>query len=247
MAVQFGLQRFHQYLYGQPVVVETDHLPLIGIMNKGLNDISPRLLKMRLRSQLYDYTLVHNPGKELVLADTLSCAFVSDVCENAEALDTLDNDQIHSVTNGVLRNPTFKDRLLSAVQSDATLQIVVTYIQNGWPAKRNMCFEPLKPFWAVRYDLTTHQGLILRNSQIVIPVSMRKQVMDIIHTGHLGISKCIEKAKNSVYWPGYQGQIQDVVLSCATCQENVRANAQCNYEPYDIPQYPMQSLSMDIF
>ena len=31
MAVQFGLQRFHQYVYGQPnITVETDHLPLLG-------------------------------------------------------------------------------------------------------------------------------------------------------------------------------------------------------------------------
>ncbi|XP_067951274.1 uncharacterized protein [Watersipora subatra] len=247
LAVQFGLRRFHQYIYGQHVVVETDHLPLIGIMNKGLNDISPRLLRMRLRNQLYDYTLVHKPGKALVLADTLSRAFLADLCEDAEALSSLDTEQIHSVTSGVLRNPTFKDRLLSTVQSDSTLQILSSYIRNGWPAKRRMCIEPLKPFWAARYDLTTHDGLILKNSQIVIPVSMRKQVIDIIHIGHLGVSKCIEKAKNSVYWPGYQGQIQDVVLSCATCQENVRANSQCAYEPYDIPQYPMQSVSIDVF
>ena len=235
LAVQFGLRRFHQYIYGQHVVVETDHLPLIGIMNKGLNDISPRLLRMRLRNQLYDYTLVHKPGKALVLADTLSRAFLADLCEDAEALSSLDTEQIHSVTSGVLRNPTFKDRLLSTVQSDSTLQILSSYIRNGWPAKRRMCIEPLKPFWAARYDLTTHDGLILKNRQIVIPVSMRKQIIDIIHIGHLGVSKCIEKAKNSVYWPGYQGQIQDVVLSCATCQENVRANSQCAYEPYDIP------------
>jgi hypothetical protein len=52
MAVQFGLQRFHQYVYGQPnITVETDHLPLLGIMKKGLNDITPRLLRMRLRTQ----------------------------------------------------------------------------------------------------------------------------------------------------------------------------------------------------
>ncbi|XP_067947615.1 uncharacterized protein [Watersipora subatra] len=125
------------------------------------------------------------------------------LCEDAEALSSLNTEQIHSVTSGVLRNLTFKDRLLSTVQSESTLQILSSYIRNGWPAKRSKCIEPLKPFWAARYDLTTHNG--------------------------------------------YQWQIQDVMLSCATFQENVRANAQCAYEPYDIPQYLMQSVSIDVF
>ena len=65
----YGLLRFHQYVFGQKVVVETDHRPLLGIMNKGLNDLSLRLLRMRLRNQRYDYEL-YVPGKSLVLADT---------------------------------------------------------------------------------------------------------------------------------------------------------------------------------
>ena len=51
MAVQFGLQRFHQYVYGQKATVETDHLPLLGIMKKSLSDVTPRLMRMRLRMQ----------------------------------------------------------------------------------------------------------------------------------------------------------------------------------------------------
>lgn len=247
LAVQFGLQRFHQYIYGQHIVVETDHLPLIGIMKKGLNDISARLLRMRLRNQLYDYTLVHKPGKTLILADTLSRAFLSETCDNAHEFEQLDFDQVHAVTTGILTNPTFKEKLVTAVQSDPSMQILMSYIQNGWPDRRNMCVEPLKPYWAVKDDLTTHEGLVLRNNQIVIPVSMRKQVLDIIHAGHLGVSKCVERAKSAVYWPGYHSQINDLVVGCVTCQENMRANAQCSFEPYDIPEYPMQSVSMDIF
>ena len=43
MAIEFGLHRFHQYIYGQTVTVETDHLPLLGVMRKPIADISPRL------------------------------------------------------------------------------------------------------------------------------------------------------------------------------------------------------------
>ncbi|KAF6016584.1 hypothetical protein EB796_025102 [Bugula neritina] len=247
LAVQFGLRRFHQYIYGKHVHVETDHLPLLGIMKKGLNDLSARLLRMRLRNQIYDYSLLFKPGNTLFLADTLSRAFLSSNCQDAELLEKLDTDQIHAVSAGILTNQSFRDKLVNAVKQDPAMQILDSYIVNGWPATKKACIEPLKSFWTVRYDLTVYQDLILRNNQIVIPVSMRRQILDIIHKGHLGISKCIERAKNSVYWPGYQGQIRDLIESCSPCQENMRANTQTSFEPHEIPDYPMQSISMDVF
>jgi len=95
LAVQFGLRRFYQYIYGKHVHVETDQLPLLGIMKKGFNDLSARLLRMRLRNQIYNYSSLFKPGNTLVLADTLSCAFLSGNCQNAELLEKLDTDQIH--------------------------------------------------------------------------------------------------------------------------------------------------------
>ena len=76
---------------------------------------------------------------------------------------------------------------------------------------------------------------------------MRKQVMENIHLGHLGIVKCIERAKNTVYWPGYQNQVKDMVESCESCATNSRANVSEYIEPYAIPEYPMQTIHMDIF
>jgi len=127
------------------------------------------------------------------------------------------------------------------------MQIFHSYIVNRLPATKKAYIEPLKFFWTVRYDLTVYQNLILRHNQIVIPVSMWRQILDIIPKGHLGISKCIEQAKNSVYWPGYQGQIRVIIESCSPCQENICANTQTSFEPHEIPDYLMQSISMEVF
>lgn len=117
-----------------------------------------------------------------------------------------------------------------------------------WAKNQHLEFTSvLKPFWNVRSDLSSHEGLVLKTDQIVIPVSMRKEVLDSIHKGHLGISRCVERAKNAVYWPGYINQITDLVESCAVCQEHARSNATDSIEPYGIPDYPMQQVSMDIF
>ncbi len=60
--VEFGLLRFKQYVYGQTVVVETDHKPLVGLLDKPIALCSPRIQRMRLQLQQFDFKLVYKPG-----------------------------------------------------------------------------------------------------------------------------------------------------------------------------------------
>lgn len=50
LAIVYGVQRFHQYLYSKKVMVQSDHKPLNIILNK--LSVPPRLEKMML--SLYD-------------------------------------------------------------------------------------------------------------------------------------------------------------------------------------------------
>ena len=74
LAVQFSLERFNQYTYGKRVTIESDYKPLEAIVKKSLASALPRLQRILLRMQKYDYTLEYKPGKELVLPDMLSRA-----------------------------------------------------------------------------------------------------------------------------------------------------------------------------
>lgn len=51
LAVQFGLMRLRQYVYGQLVVVKSDHKPLVGLLDKPLASCSPSIQRMRLQLQ----------------------------------------------------------------------------------------------------------------------------------------------------------------------------------------------------
>ena len=75
LGVVFACERFHCYVYGRQFVVETDHKPLISISEKPLCDAPPRLQRLLLRVQKYDKKLIYVPGKQLVIADTLSRAY----------------------------------------------------------------------------------------------------------------------------------------------------------------------------
>ena len=54
LAIVYGCQKFHQYIYGREVEVETDHRPLESIFKKPLHQAPFRLQKMLLQLQSYD-------------------------------------------------------------------------------------------------------------------------------------------------------------------------------------------------
>ena len=60
-------------------------------------------------------------------------------------------------------------------------------------------------------------GLILKGMHIVIPDKMREDILKQIHKGHLGLNKCQMRAKETVYWPGLNDQLENLILSCQLC------------------------------
>ena len=53
--------------------------------SKNLDNLLPRILRFRLRMMRYNFTIVHVPGKALVIADVLSRAPVhSDVTDSLD-------------------------------------------------------------------------------------------------------------------------------------------------------------------
>ena len=57
----------------------------------------------------------------------------------------------------------------------------------------------------------------MKSTRILIPSDMRLEVLDKIHQGHPGITKCRKRAKQAVWWPGLSRQIEDMVSSCRVC------------------------------
>ena len=46
---------------------------------------------------------------------------------------------------------------------------------------------------------------------------MRKLVRKCLHTGHIGIETTRLRAKETVYWPGIDSEIYDLVINCSAC------------------------------
>jgi len=57
----FACEEFHEYIYGAKIAAETDHKPLLGIINS--------LQRVMLRIRRYDMVLQYTPAKSLILGD----------------------------------------------------------------------------------------------------------------------------------------------------------------------------------
>ena len=62
--------------------------------------------------------------------------------------------------------------------------------------------QSLHDYWNFREELTIEDHLVLKGDRIVIPPTLRPEVLNIIHQGHLGQEKCLLRARTSVFWEG---------------------------------------------
>ena len=58
LAVVYGLKKFHQYIYGRPVTVQSDHKPLEVIVKKPVYKAPRRLQRLLLRLLVYNVNLL---------------------------------------------------------------------------------------------------------------------------------------------------------------------------------------------
>ena len=73
--------------------------------------------------------------------------------------------------------------------------------------------EGYKPVFG---KLSIRWGLIFMDDQIVVPVDLRRQLLDILHFGHAGLTKMTAEAK-IFWWPNITRDIENKAKDCAAC------------------------------
>ena len=242
LGIVFGLERFHHYVFGRHTLVETDHKPLESIVQKSLHVAPPRLARMMLRIQRYNVTVKYVPGKQIPLADALS-RITPCSASTIEGLD-ISVHEIHSQLNA---STTRISQIREETARDNTLAALRETIAVGWPQKRADCPEIIHGYWNYRDELGVEDGIILKGSRIIVPCSLRKDVLEQLHYAHQGVEKCRLRAKSSVFWDGINRDIERHVGACAQCQAHHPSVSNEPLMPHDVPPRPWHTLSSDLF
>ena len=247
LATTWACEKFSDYILGKDIAIETDHKPLVPLLGpKCLDELPPRIQRFRMRLMKFSYNITHVPGKELYTADTLSR---SPLRKPLTKMDHELNNDLSLYVASVLDNLPATERKLDTFRlhqdEDEVCRKLKEFCTEGWPDKHNLN-SSLSAYWPERAHITIQHGLLMKDSRIIIPSSLRLEVLDKIHTGHFGIHKCRERARESVWWPGLNKQIEDMVTTCTTCCKE-RQNRPEPMLSTPFPDRPWQKVATDLF
>ena len=154
--------------------------------------------------------------------------------------------QVHAYVSTAVRNlPAMPERLQSIRQEqkrDLICRKLRKYCEEGkidWSGL-------VKKFYQVRTELNVTEDLLMRGSRIVIPVSLQADILERLHSSHQGSTKCRQRAKESVWWPGIRSDIDDRISNCPTCCKH-RLQHPEPLIPSQLPSRPWQKIATDLF
>ena len=162
-AILFGCKRFHQYVYGRHTIVESDHKPLESILRKPLTAAPPRLQRMMLQLQRYDFSIIHRPGKDIPVADTLSRKSLHDADNSLkEGMDV----QVHMVYSNLPISDAKLDQIKTETDKDPQLIQLRKTITNGWSEERKGCPQSTVEYWNYRDELSQMNDILFMSLKV---------------------------------------------------------------------------------
>ncbi|XP_063750626.1 uncharacterized protein K02A2.6-like [Eleginops maclovinus] len=248
LALTWACERFQSYLIGMDFLIQTNHKPLISLLgSRALDDLPPRILRFRLRLLRFTYKIEHVPGKKLITADALSRAPIQ--APPTPEDEQLEEDVCVSINLIMEHFPASEQRLVqikTAQDSDDVCKRLKGMVQTGWPQNRKALPPQLQLYWQYQQDLLVVDGLLMKGERLVIPVTMQEDMINKIHEGHQGMTKCVARAQQSMWWPGLTKQIKQRVENCATCAREAH-NAPEPLLTTTLPERPWQRVAVDLF
>lgn len=238
LGIIFGVKKFHQFLYGKRFLLRTDHKPLLSIFGpkKGIPLMAASRLQrwsVILSAYYYDIEYVCSTKNTADILSRLPVGEVEKEVENISYLYFIEENL--PITSQVVKSESDKDPILSRV---------INYVYNGWPNVIEE--EELKHFFQRKEQLYVESGCLMWGYKIVIPLKLRKKILDELHKTHLGIVKTKSLARSYVWWPGLDNDIENICHNCVTCICENAAPPKSPPQSWQIPSQPWQRLHVDL-
>ena len=152
---------------------------------------------------------------------------------------------IETILAGIPISDHKRQQVKDAQDEDEVCHKIKTYCQDGWP-DRYQLNDAIKLYWTEMEKLTIVQGILMKFNHIVVPSSLKLEILDRIHEGHQGIVKCRARARESGWWPGLSREIHDLVTNCKKCAKETLHTLQPLIATL-IPDRPWKMIATDVF
>ena len=220
LSIVYGVKKFNQYLIGRRFELCTDHQPLLTIFSpsKGIPlSTANRLQRWALCLMGYTYVIRYKPTLSHANADALSRLPAG---ADPSFVDKV-SCQVNLIQSELMEQwPVKSIELQQATDQDECLRKVKEFTQTQWPRSFPKQETPdLLPYFNNRHSLSIVNGCLLKDTQVVIPLQLRRRVLHMLHRAHLGTVKMKQLARSHCWWPNLDKDIVDITRSCLSCEK----------------------------
>ena len=238
LAIVFGCEHFHIYLYGKPFEMETDHRPLEYIFKpKASGKPAPaRVERWLLRLQEYDFTVIYRPGPQN-LADALSRLPNNNLRSNMESCA---DRYVHYLAEQLTPVAMNTAEIQEHSKNDPELIQVRQCIEKNQP-------HMLPPqYKSLEQELGIVDNIILRGNRIILPAKLRNKAIELAHEDHAGMTKTKQRIRSKLWWPCMDKDIERHIRSCHPCQIVGKPDPPEPVQPTKLPDEPWTDLAIDV-
>ena len=255
LGVAWALEQTRYFTMGcDDLVVIVDHKPLVKLFgDRRLDEIdNPRLFRMKQRTLRWRFDIEYQRGESNPFADAMS-RHPNSFAELASA-SMMTEDDHHEVTyiQGII-GETEKmfavtwESVKRESEEDAGMRLLSNYVRNGFPESKKDLPEQIRCFWEVRESLRCFGSAVLYKDRIVIPPSLRPNIVENLHSAHQGVSSMYSRAQTIVYWPRLVADLENAREACRLCHQNAPSHARLPPTVSTIPTTPFQMIFADYF
>ena len=65
----------------------------------------------------------------------------------------------------------------------------------------------------------------MKNSNVLIPDSLKQKYINEVHSGHMGIKSTLKKEREFIFWKGYTANNKEAIEKCYICQSQEKCNS----------------------
>ena len=151
LALVFGVQHFHSYLFGHHFELVTDHQPLLALLHEHRPtsmQASARIRRWSLLLSAYEYTIRFRNTHAHGNADALSRLPLPDTQKESK-----NPPELVLLMDHLKDSPVTARHIAVWTRRDPKLSRVLTYVERGWPKERH---KSLSTYSSKRNELSVH-------------------------------------------------------------------------------------------
>ena len=192
---------------------------------------------------MYNYSIVHVPGHIHAAPDATSR------CPSSQPEDNDTDEDIVPSVAAYMQHQKPKaigwDEIKITAATDEECVTLLQHIQNGFPPSREALPDIIKRYWPMREELYAIQGVPFKDHKMLIPSTLRPQILEALHEGNQGINAILANARQRFFWPGLDSQLRLLKRQCSRCNEIAPSKAR---EPPSEPpnqEFPFEQVVTD--